>query len=106
MCRNRHAFLIGIPIHDISNGFKMYKKSVVNAITLESNQGFEIGLELTMKTYIEGYRITEVPAMWQDRTAGESHFKMWKWLPLYLHWCFYAMNRHWLHGEPKEGKKI
>ena len=93
--------LIGIPIHDISNGFKMYRRNVVESIPLVSDQGFEVGLELTMKTYLEGYKITEVPASWQDRTAGESHFKMWKWLPLYLHWCFYAMGQHWFHGMPK-----
>lgn len=94
-------FLIGIPTHDISNGFKMYKRKVVKNIQLESNKGFEIGLELTMKTYLQGYKITEVPAIWRDRTVGESHFKMWRWLPLYLYWCFYALQQHWLYGKPQ-----
>ena len=97
--------LLGMPIHDISNGFKMYKKDVVRAITLDSREGFEIGLELTVKTWLAGYKVTEVPATWKDREKGESHFKMWKWLPLYLHWCFFAMKEHWAHRKP-ERKKI
>ena len=33
-----------------------------------------------------GLPVAEVPTTWKDRTAGESHFQMWKWLPHYLHW--------------------
>lgn len=87
--------LIGIPLHDISNGFKMYRRKVVEAIKLESNKGFEVILELTMKTYLDGYKITEVPAQWKNREEGESNFKMWSWIPQYLHWCFYAIKRKW-----------
>ena len=87
--------LIGIPLHDISNGFKMYRKEVVEKIPLESINGFEVILELTVKTYLSGYKITEVPAQWKDREEGESNFKMWSWIPNYLHWCFYAIKRKW-----------
>lgn len=87
--------LIGIPLHDISNGFKMYRTNVVHEIPLESDKGFEVGLELTMKTYIKGYKITEIPAGWKNRVKGESHFKMWSWIPNYLHWCLYAIKEKW-----------
>ena len=33
-----------------------------------------------------GMRLAEVPTTWRDRTAGESRFRLWKWLPRYLHW--------------------
>ena len=87
--------LIGIPTVDISNGFKMYKREVVDKIKLESTVGFEIGLELTMKTFIYGYKIIEIPAQWKDREAGESNFQMWNWIPNYLHWCFWAIKERW-----------
>jgi hypothetical protein len=29
--------------------------------------------------------IAEVPTTWRDRTAGQSNFKLRKWLPHYLH---------------------
>jgi glycosyltransferase involved in cell wall biosynthesis len=79
-------WLTRIPTHDISNSFKMYRKSMLDAIEIESKGGFEIGMEITVKAYIAGYKITEVPTSWSDRTDGESNFKLWAWLPNYLHW--------------------
>lgn len=97
--------LIGIPLHDITNGFKMYSKEVIESIPLESTAGFEVNLELTLKTYLEGYNITEVPATWKDREVGESNFKMWKWIPKYLYWCFYAIRIKWFDRGRKKDKK-
>ena len=86
-----------IPTHDISNSFKMYRTSMVKAFDLESTGGFEIGLEILVKAYIDGYKIGEIPSTWQDRAAGESNFKLWKWLPKYLKWYFLAIKK----GRPK-----
>jgi hypothetical protein len=36
-------------------------------------------------------RVAEVPTTWNDRTAGESRFRLWKWLPRYLHWYWRGM---------------
>ncbi len=78
--------LSGIPTHDVTNSFKMYRKSLLDSVKIESDGGFEIGMEITVKAYLNGYRITEIPAEWFDREGGESHFKLWKWIPHYLHW--------------------
>ncbi|MBR5116698.1 MAG: glycosyltransferase [Lachnospiraceae bacterium] len=78
--------LTGIPTHDVTNSFKMYRKSMLDEITIESNGGFEIGEEITVKAYLQGFQIREVPAEWFDRAEGESRFRMWEWLPHYLHW--------------------
>ena len=48
--------------------------------------GFELALELTVKATLAGRRVAEVPTTWRDRTAGQSNFKLRKWLPHYLHW--------------------
>ena len=93
--------LIGLPIHDLSNAFKMYRSEVTRNIPLESSDGFEICTELVIKTYLAGYRETEVPTEWHDRTEGESNFKMWQWIPKYLHWCFYGMKYKWLGRKPE-----
>jgi glycosyltransferase involved in cell wall biosynthesis len=87
--------LTRIPLHDISNGFKMYRREVIESIKLESAYGFEIGVELAVKTYLEGYKITEIPVQWQDRESGKSQFKMWKWLPHYFKWYLFAIWRTW-----------
>jgi len=85
--------LTGIPTHDVSNSFKMYRVSLLRDIRVESTGGFEIGMEVLVKAFIGGYRIAEIPSVWRDRSAGKSRFHIRKWLPNYLHWYFYAFRR-------------
>lgn len=87
--------LTHIPTHDCTNSFKLYRKSLLKNTNIESTGGFEIGLEITVKAYTRGYKITEVPSEWFDREEGESNFHMWKWLPNYLHWYFYCIRKTW-----------
>jgi hypothetical protein len=65
---------------------------MVDAITIESQQGFEIGIELLVKAYSMDCKITELPCIWTDRTAGRSRFRFFKWLPSYLRWYFYGLR--------------
>lgn len=81
-----------LPTHDATNAFKIYDRAMVRSFNVESRGGFELNLELTVKAFLAGYRITEVPATWRDRTSGQSRFRLWKWLPLYLRWYFYAFR--------------
>jgi dolichol-phosphate mannosyltransferase len=76
----------GLPTHDATSNFRMYSKRLLNQVSIESLGGFELGLELTVKAYRLGLRVAEVPTTWRDRTAGQSRFKLWQWLPRYLHW--------------------
>lgn len=85
--------LSGIPTHDATNNFKMYRGSFLAAIDIESVAGFEIGLELVVKAYVNGYRIGEIPTTWRDRVAGQSRFKVREWIPHYLKWYRYAFAR-------------
>jgi dolichol-phosphate mannosyltransferase len=84
--------LTGIPTCDITNNFKMYRASFVHAVTIESEAGFEIAMELTVKAYAGGYRIIEIPSTWTDRVAGTSRFQLWKWIPHYLRWYRYGLT--------------
>ena len=88
-------FLTRIPTHDVTNSYKLYRKSIFNTITIESQGGFELGMEITIKAFINGLKIAEVPCGWWDRTAGQSRFQLLKWLPKYLHWYFLLL-RHTL----------
>ena len=76
----------GVPTHDPTNNFKLYRRDFLDAVTIESRAGFELALELTVKATLLGRRVAEVPTTWRDRTAGRSNFKLRKWLPHYLHW--------------------
>ncbi|MFH1283740.1 MAG: glycosyltransferase [bacterium] len=82
--------LTGIPTHDISNNFKLYRTKLLKDIKIESDGGFELALEILVKAWIKGYKITEVPSIWKNRVGGESRFKLLKWLPKYIRWYLYA----------------
>ena len=85
-------WLRGIPTHDATNAFKLYDSKVLKRMTIESTAGFELSLEITVKAFLAGYRIVELPTTWRGRTQGESRFKIWAWLPQYLKWYFYAFR--------------
>jgi glycosyltransferase involved in cell wall biosynthesis len=72
--------------HDATNNFKLYSRRYLDQVTIESEGGFELALELTVKAALAGRMVREVPATWRDRTAGESRFRLRAWLPRYLHW--------------------
>lgn len=85
-------YLRGLPTHDATNAFKIYDRAMVKSFRIESQGGFELNLELTVKAFLGGYRIAEVPTTWRDRSIGQSRFRLWKWLPHYLRWYFYAFR--------------
>lgn len=85
--------LLGIPTKDITNNFKLYSRRVIKAVAIESTGGFELGMEMVIKAYFQGFAIGEVPTTWRDRSAGESRFLMSKWLPKYLKWYFYGFEQ-------------
>ena len=82
----------GVRTHDPTNNFKLYRRSFLEATPIESEAGFELALELTVKATLAGRRVAEVPTTWRDRTAGQSNFKLRQWLPHYFHWYLLAMR--------------
>jgi dolichol-phosphate mannosyltransferase len=72
-------WLGGVPVHDATSNFRLYSKRLLNQVTIESTGGFELGIELTVKAYMLGMRVAEVPTTWRDRTAGTSRFRLWQW---------------------------
>jgi dolichol-phosphate mannosyltransferase len=71
---------------DATNSFKAYAVDFVRAVGVESRHGFTMGIELTAKARRARLPVAEVPTCWQDRRAGRSSFRLFRWLPGYLHW--------------------
>lgn len=94
----------GVPIHDATSNFRLYSKRLLNQVTIESKGGFELGLELTVKAYRLGLPVAEVPTTWRDRTAGQSRFQLWRWLPRYLHWYRKGIGGRFNRGQPTSGR--
>jgi hypothetical protein len=78
---------------DATNSFKAYSRDFVERVGIESEDGFEIGLELTAKARRMRLPVAEIPTIWLDRPAGVSNFKVAKWLPKYLRWWRFAFGR-------------
>jgi len=88
-------FFTGIPTHDATNAFKMYRKETIANLKIES-KGFEIFLEIPLKLYFQGCRITEVPTVWRARSKGKSKFSSWQTLIPYLKWLTWGFSRRLL----------
>ena len=90
----------GVRTHDATSNFKLYTRSFLDAVTIESQAGFELALELTVKATLDGRRVAEVPTTWRDRTSGQSNFKLRQWLPHYLRWYRRAFIGRWRSQRP------
>lgn len=84
-------WVAGLQTHDATTNFRAYSQNFLSQVRIESQQGFEVGLELTVKAHLQGLPVSEVPSSWTDRSAGQSRFRLWHWLPHYLHWYWMAM---------------
>ena len=78
--------------HDATNSFKAYNRKFVQDVGIDSDDGFEVGLELVAKAKRLRLPVAELPTIWLDRTVGVSSFKMAAWLPRYLRWYRFAFG--------------
>ena len=92
-------YLVGLPTYDATNSFRIYSKKFLDSVKIESDGGFELAIELTVKAHFNGYKVTEVPTTW-TYLAKESRFYLAKWLPKYLKWYLWAVSKK-AHGYPK-----
>ncbi len=61
-------------------------------VGIESDTGFEIGIELVAKARRLRRPVAEIPTIWLERAQGASNFKVAKWIPRYLQWYRYAFG--------------
>lgn len=85
-------WLARVGTHDATNSFKAYRRSFVEEVGIESDAGFEVGLELVAKARRLRLPVAEVPTLWLDRTAGQSNFQLRRWLPRYVRWYRFAFG--------------
>jgi dolichol-phosphate mannosyltransferase len=66
--------ITGIPLHDTTAGFVCYKKEVLQKIPLHKVKfvGYAFQIEMKFLTWKYGFKITEVPIVFTDRTLGQS----------------------------------
>jgi len=67
-------WLLGVPVRDLTGGFKCFNRRVLEAIDLEDVQadGYGFQIELTYKAIKAGFTVAEVPILFREREAGTS----------------------------------
>lgn len=85
--------LARVGTRDATNSFKAYSTDFLRSVGIESDSGFEIGIELVAKARRMRLPVAEIPTTWVDRTEGQSNFRLSSWIPRYLRWYLFAFGR-------------
>jgi dolichol-phosphate mannosyltransferase len=66
--------ILGLPVRDLTGGFKCFRREVLLAIDLPTVEctGYAFQIELTYRTIRKGFRVKELPIVFVDRRVGQS----------------------------------
>jgi dolichol-phosphate mannosyltransferase len=66
--------ILGVPVNDLTGGFKAFRRDVLESIDLDSVDalGYAFQVEMTYRAIQAGFRVVEVPITFRDRRIGES----------------------------------
>lgn len=90
--------LLGVPVRDLTGGFKCYRRTVLERIALDEigSKGYAFQIETTYRALRAGFRVVEVPIRFADRERGGS--KMSKAIVLEAVWKVPALRLAALRG--------
>jgi len=74
-CAGIYVWLVtGMPFTDPTGGYKCFRRHALQALDLDKIECFGYGfqIELTNKLWRDGFKVSEVPITFPDRTHGES----------------------------------
>jgi dolichol-phosphate mannosyltransferase len=66
--------ILGLGVRDLTGGFKCFRRAVLESIDLDSVEcsGYAFQIELTYRAHRRGFRIAEIPIVFEDRRVGAS----------------------------------
>jgi dolichol-phosphate mannosyltransferase len=66
--------ILGIPVRDLTGGFKCFRRAVLEGLDLEGvgTDGYGFQIEMTYRAIKAGFRVREVPIVFRDRRVGAS----------------------------------
>ncbi len=90
--------LLGVPVRDLTGGFKCYRRAVLETIDLDAidSKGYAFQIETTYRALRADFRAVEVPIVFTDREVGGS--KMSKAIVLEAVWKVPALRLGSLRG--------
>ncbi len=72
---NLYARLVtGLPLKDITSGYRCYRREVLEAIDLAGirSNGYVFLIEMSFLAWRKGFRLGEIPIIFQERREGQS----------------------------------
>ncbi|MGH8939671.1 MAG: polyprenol monophosphomannose synthase [Actinomycetes bacterium] len=65
---------LGVPIRDITGGYRAYRRRVLEKLVLDdvASQGYCFQVDLAWRTAQAGFRVVEVPITFTEREVGQS----------------------------------
>jgi dolichol-phosphate mannosyltransferase len=90
--------VLGVPVRDLTGGFKCYRRRVLEEIDLDAvrSRGYAFQIETTYRALRAGFRVVEVPITFVDREVGGS--KMSRAIVLEAIWKVPALRLAALRG--------
>lgn len=66
--------ILGLPLADLTGGFKCWRRAALEAIDLDAvtTNGFAFQMEMNYRAWKKRLRIKEIPIVFPNRTVGES----------------------------------
>ena len=66
--------ILGVPVNDLTSGFKCFSRRVLETLDLESihSNGYAFQVEVNHRCHRLGFRVAEVPIVFVDRRVGKS----------------------------------
>lgn len=66
--------VLGVGVRDLTGGFKLFRREVLKELSLDTvrSNGYSFQIELTYRAIRRGYRVVEVPIIFEDRRVGKS----------------------------------
>ena len=67
-------FMLGIPVHDCTAGYRCYRREVLEKIGLDTiqSEGYAFQIEMVYRVSQMGFKIVETPIVFMDRRVGKS----------------------------------
>jgi len=71
-------FILGMPIRDVTGGFRAWKRDTLQGIPLDrvKSQGYAFQVEMGYITYLSGFKIKEIPIYFAEREHGDSKMSL------------------------------
>jgi dolichol-phosphate mannosyltransferase len=66
--------ILGVKVRDLTGGFKCFRRRVLEAIDLTAvrSEGYSFQIEMTYRAVKEGFKVVEIPIVFEDRRVGQS----------------------------------